>query len=128
MNEQDKRNIEAVRRMYSGDEAERASIAPDIVWHVPGHNPVSGEYRGFEAYTQVMTARMAPLGLWDFTLESVMVNGDHVVTTWHIDGERKGKMIDMQGAHIMRLNSQGQVVEGWGFCEDQDAADDFFSE
>jgi hypothetical protein len=56
-----------------------------------------------------------------------MVNGDHVVTTWHIDGERKGKVIDMRGAHIMRLNSQGQVVEGWGFCEDQDAADEFFS-
>jgi hypothetical protein len=68
MNEQDQRNIEAARRMYSGDEAERTSIAPDIVWHVPGHNPVSGEYRGFEEYTQVMTARMAPLGLWDFTL------------------------------------------------------------
>lgn len=61
MNEQDQRNMAAVRRMYAGDEAEGATIATDTVWHVPGHNPVSGEYRGLEAYTQVMPARMAPL-------------------------------------------------------------------
>jgi hypothetical protein len=50
MNERDKRFVEAVRCMYMGDEAERARIARDIIWHVPGHNPVSGEYRGYEAY------------------------------------------------------------------------------
>ena len=43
MTDQDLRNIETVRRMYVGDEAERRNIAQDIVWHVPGHNPVSGE-------------------------------------------------------------------------------------
>ncbi len=31
MTEQDKRNIQTVRRMYTGHEAERGSIAPDIV-------------------------------------------------------------------------------------------------
>jgi len=32
MTEQDKRNIEIVQRMYTGDEVERANIASDIVW------------------------------------------------------------------------------------------------
>ena len=50
MTEQDKRNIETAHRIYSSDEAERANIAADIVWHVPGHNPVSGDYHGFEEY------------------------------------------------------------------------------
>src|SRR5262245_13869382 len=81
MTEQDERNLHVARRMYTGDEAERRSIASDIVWHVPGHNPVSGEYRGFEAYTELMPARMAPLTRWEFTLLSVMVNGDYVMTT-----------------------------------------------
>jgi hypothetical protein len=45
MTEQDERNMRTVRLMYTGDGAERANIAPDIVWHVPGHNPVSGDYR-----------------------------------------------------------------------------------
>jgi len=125
--EQDERNIRAVRLMYRGDEAERAQIAPDILWHVPGHNPVSGEYRGFDAYTRLMAARMAPLSRWDFELEDVMVNGDHVVATFSLQGERQGKQIALRGAHIMRLNDAGQIVEGWGFASDQEALDDFFS-
>lgn len=127
MTEQDERNIRAVRLMYSGDEAERAQIAPNIVWHVPGHNPVSGEYRGFDEYTRLMPARMAPLSRWDFELEDVMVNGDHVVATFSMRGERKGKQVALRGAHIMRLNDAGQIVEGWGFTSDQKALDDFFS-
>lgn len=127
MTEQDERNIQNVRLMYSGDETERAAIASDIVWHVPGHNPVSGDYHGFEEYTQLMPARMAPLARWDFELENVMVNGAYVVTTWKMQGERKGKQVSLSGAHIMRLNDQGQIAEGWGFTNDQDALDEFFS-
>ena len=127
MTEQDKRNIEVVRLMYTGDEAERSNIARDIVWHVPGHNPVSGEYRGFEAYAQLMPARMAPLTQWDFDLEDVMVNGNYAVSRLRLRGERKGKKVDLRGAHIMRLSDKGQVVEGWGFVNDQDALDEFFS-
>ena len=88
MTEQDERNIATVRKMYEGDLTERANIAADILWHVPGHNPVSGEYRGFKEYTELMPSRMAPLTRWDFALESIMVNGDYVMTTFSLQGER----------------------------------------
>lgn len=127
MTEKDKRNLAIVRKMYEGDEAERASIAGGIVWHVPGHNPVSGDYHGFQEYTQLMVSRMAPLDRWDFTLEAGMVNGEHVVTIFRVQGERKGKTIDMRGSHLMRVSADGKVVEGWGFADDQDALDAFFS-
>lgn len=127
MTENDKRNIAVARLLYTGEAAERGSIAPDIVWHVPGHNPVSGDYRGFEAYTQLMPARMAPLTQWDFGLEDVMVNGNYVVTTLKLQGERKGKKVNLRGSHILRFNDNGQIVEGWGFTSDQDALDEFFS-
>ncbi len=127
MTDQDQRFIEAVRRLYGGDDAERAALAPDIVWHVPGHNPVSGDYHGLQAYTQLMPARMAPLTCWDFQLEDVMVNGHRVVTRITMQGERKGHMVALRGAHILRLNDQAQIVEGWGFVSDQDALDAFFS-
>ncbi|MBI5303536.1 MAG: nuclear transport factor 2 family protein [Chloroflexi bacterium] len=126
MTEQDKRNLEAVRRMYRGDAEENATISREIVWHVPGHNPVSGDYRGYDEYTQVMPSRMAPLTRWDFELEDVMVNGNYVVATFNLKGTRKGHHVDLRGAHIMRLNDQGQVGEGWGFTDDQDALDKFF--
>lgn len=127
MTEQDERNIRAVRLMYTGNEAERANVAPNIVWHVPGHNPVSGEYRGFDAYTSLMPARMAPLTRWDFELHDVMVNGSYVVATFMLEGERNGRQVQVRGAHIMRLNDAGQIIEGWGFASDQDALDAFFA-
>lgn len=101
--------------MYTGDEAERANIARDIAWPVPGHNPVSGDYRGFDEYTQLMPARMAPLTRWDLALDEVMVNGDYVMTTFYLQGERKGR------------TAEGRVAEGWGFTDDQAALDDFFA-
>jgi len=127
MTDQDLRNRDIVRRMYTGDDTERRTIAPDIIWHVPGHTPVSGEYRGFDAYTQRMPARMAPLTRWDFTLEDVMVNANYVMTTFRLIGERNGQLVDLRGGHLMRLTPEGKVVEGWGFAQDQDALDRFFS-
>ncbi len=127
MTDQDRRYLDIVRRMYTGDDIERRTIATDIIWHVPGHNPVSGEYRGFDEYTQLMPARMAPLTRWDFTLEDVMVNGNYVMTTFRLIGERNGQMVDLRGGHLMRLTPEGKVVEGWGFAQDQDALDRFFS-
>jgi uncharacterized protein len=127
MTEQDKRNREVARRMYVGDEAERAAIAKDILWHVPGHNPVSGDYHGWDAYTKLMPSRMAPLTRWDFSLVDMMVNGHYVMTTFRLQGERKGKTVDLRGGHLMRLSDDGKVLEGWGFADNQDALDDFFS-
>ncbi len=128
MNEQDRRNIATVRQMYAGDVTERASITRDIVWHVPGHNAVSGDYRGYHEYTRLMPARMAPLTRWDFTLGDAMVNGNLVMTTFRLVGERNGKFVDLRGGHLMRVDGQGRVVEGWGFTNDQDALDDFFTD
>jgi len=127
MNQQNARNLAVARAMYAGNEAERASIARDIVWHVPGHNPVSGDYHGYQEFTQLMPSRMAPLTRWDFALEDVMLNGNYVMTTFRLQGERKGKTIDLRGGHLMRLTPDGKVVEGWGFANDQEALDDFFS-
>jgi ketosteroid isomerase-like protein len=127
MTDKDIRNLASVRRMYEGDESERAAVAQNIVWHVPGHNPVSGEYRGFDEYMNLMPQRMAPLTRWDFTLDDVMVNGDYVTAIFRVQGERNGKRINVRGSHLMRLDDDGRIAEGWGFTSDQDAVDHFFS-
>ena len=102
--------------MYAGDEAERASIARDIVWHVPGHNPVSGDYHGYQEFTQLMPSRMAPLTRWDFTLEAVMVNGNYVMTTFRLQGERKGKTIDHPRRPPDATDAGRQSRRGLGLC------------
>ena len=88
---------------------------------------MSGEYRGYKVYTELMPSRMAPLDRWQFTLTSAMVNGDYVMTTFRVQGERKGCTIDTLGGHLMRLTADGQIAEGWGFTEKQDELDAFFS-
>jgi uncharacterized protein len=126
MTERDERLIQLARMVYTGEAREKEIISPDILWHVPGHNPVSGDYRGRD-YFEVMPTRMAPLDRWELMVERVMVNGDYVVTQMHLTGERKGKTVDTGGGHILRFDDHDQIVEGWGFTEHQDALDEFFA-
>lgn len=127
MTERDKRLIELARSFYTSEAREKELVSPEFVWHVPGHNPVSGEYRGYDEYFGTMISRMQPLSRWDFELQRVMVNGDYVVTQIHLVGERKGKAIDTGGGHILRFDANDQIIEGWGFTEKQDALDEFFA-
>jgi uncharacterized protein len=121
-----------VRQAYaafaSGDpQAYRAAFSDEIVWHVPGDNPVSGLYRG-EDYFTVMPARMGPLDEWTITVESVLVNERDraALVRFHLMGKRRGRGVDMSGCHLVRLDEAGRIVEGWGFAEDQAALDEFF--
>lgn len=62
-------NIETVKRFYGARPADEDTqrehfLAPDGVWHVPGDNPVSGQYQGVEAITKSMPGRMQPLDEW----------------------------------------------------------------
>jgi ketosteroid isomerase-like protein len=61
-------------------------------------------------------------------LEDVMVNGDHVMTTFRVQGERRGKTVDLRGGHLMRVTADGKIAEGWGFAVDQDALNEFFGD
>jgi ketosteroid isomerase-like protein len=123
MTPEDKQRSEIARQVY---ENERELMSPDVVWHVPGQNPVSGVYRGAKAYFEDMVTRMGPLDEWDFAIENVMVNGAMVVVSGRLRGLRKKHRIDLAAAHVMRIEN-GKVVEGWGFVEKQDVLDSFFA-
>ena len=91
--------VRTVRAMYEvfaqGDpDRYREAFSPDVVWHVPGENPVSGRYEG-EAYFTDMPARMAPLDEWRFEIEEVLVNaGDRaalVLIPTRIDHAEKNR-------------------------------------
>jgi uncharacterized protein len=123
MTDQDKKNIEVVRQAYATGEN---AISPNIVWHVPGHNPVSGVYKGAKAYREDMVKKMAPIDEWVVEVGEIMINGDLAVAAVGLRGLRKGHRIEMEGVHVMRVQG-GQVVEGWAFYENQDVLDEFFA-
>ena len=125
------RNIETIRRFYRAGPADDDSarvpfFAPDVVWHVPGDNPVSGAYRGPDDIRDEMSARMAPLDEWTIEPVDVMGNGDLVVGIVDVRGRRRGRAIETRGGHVFRFDPEGRVVEAWGFTAKQDELDAFF--
>jgi ketosteroid isomerase-like protein len=125
------RNIETIWRFYASgpadDDANRIPFfAPDVVWHVPGANPVSGPYQGPEAIRNEMAARMAPLDVWTIEPVAVMGNADLVMGYVRLRGRRRGHEIDTAGGHVFRFDSEGRVVEAWGFVSKQAELDQFF--
>ena len=124
--------VDRVRDMYmafgSGDpDAYRSAFSDQIVWHVPGDNPVSGTYRGDE-YFQTMPTRMAPLDDWRITVGDILTNERDraALVRFHLVGARRGILISMDGYHVVRLDQDGRIGEGWGFTADQDRLDAFF--
>ena len=122
-------NIATVRRFYAAgpaeDDRERAGFAArDIVWHVPGANRISGEYRGDQAVFETMPASMRPLDRWEIGVHEVMGNGNLVVAVVDLRGTRYGRSVETRGAHVFRLRD-GVIVEAWGFADDQAALDAF---
>ena len=124
-------NIETVRRFYaagpSDDDAARLEFAvADIVWHVPGANRVSGDYRGMIDVFSGIAAAMQPLDRWEVGLVDVMANRDLVVATVDIRAERNGHALASRGAHVFRLDERARIVEAWGFVAEQAALDRLF--
>ena len=123
-----------VRKVYESFDlgdlgAYKAAFSDQIVWHVPGDNPVSGVYRGAEEYFVTMPGRMQPLDEWHFTVGEIQVNerDNAALVAVHLNGSRRGRTIDLDGHHMVRLDDEGLCIEGWGFVSDQEALDEFFS-
>ncbi|MEX2547651.1 MAG: hypothetical protein WD830_07655 [Chloroflexota bacterium] len=74
------REIELVQRFYrfyasrppDRDQVREQSFAPDAIWHVPGDNPVSGDYRGVQEIATQISGRMQPLDSWKIEPRHVM--------------------------------------------------------
>jgi hypothetical protein len=124
MTAQDKKIIEIALKAYKSE----GTFSPNIVWHVPGQNPVSGDYKGDKAYPAGMVAKMQPIDEWvvDVDVQNVMANGPLAFVAVRVKGLRKGHRVELDGAHVLRIEND-KVVEGWGFYENQEVLDAFFS-
>lgn len=78
-------NEETTRKAYAafsaGDMDTVVSImAPDLVWHVLGRNPLSGDYRGVEQTLQFL-GRLVEMTSGPLRVEvhDVLANDDHAV-------------------------------------------------
>jgi uncharacterized protein len=119
---------DALDTYNAGDlEGMRAFLAEDILWHVGGKHPLSGDYRGVEAVLDYYAKVREQTG-GTLTLEAVdiLANDDHGGVFMRVRGERDGKTIDVELAEALTFAASGRWVEYWALADEQEKVDAFW--
>jgi len=102
-------------------------FADDIVWHVGGRSPITGDYKGKEqvfAFFAQLAERAG--GTFRLDIHDVLANDEHVVALVTTTGQRQGKTLSTNGAQVFHVQG-GKVTETWFHPDDQYAGDEFWS-
>ena len=114
----------AYEALGSGDSDRIAEFwAEDMVWIVPGHNPLSGVYNGRDAFLGFM-GEVGKLSnnSFNMTAVAVMVSDEYSADVTHNVGYRAGHegsgevpytKLDIDVVHVLRWRD-GKVIEGRG--------------
>jgi ketosteroid isomerase-like protein len=126
-------NVQGIRDALAaynrGDlESMRSFIAEDVLWHVGGNHPLSGDYRGrdavFDYYAKVRdltggTMKLEPL--------DILANDQHGGIFMRVSGQRDGKTLDVVLAEALTLDESGRWAEYWALADEQDKVDAFWA-
>ena len=126
-------NVQKLRQGYaafeSGDfDALNDMFADDIVWHVPGNSPLSGDYKGKEEVFGYFGALMQETGgTFKVELQDILANDTRAVALQRISADRNGKHLDSYAANVFEMTADGKAKEVTLMSTDTAAASDFFS-
>jgi ketosteroid isomerase-like protein len=125
-------NEDLVRRGYAafatGDVATLGQLfADDIVWHVGGRSPITGDYKG-KAEVLGFFGKLAVRAAGTFRTEihDVLANDEHVVALVTFTAAREGRTLDEHGVQVFHVQD-AKVIETWFHPSDQYADDAFWS-
>jgi ketosteroid isomerase-like protein len=125
-------NLSLLREGYqafaAGDMARLAELfADDVVWHSPGRNPLSGDYRGRDAVFGLF-ARLADEtgGTFRADVHDLLANDEHGVGLVTVTARRGDRSLTVNDVNVFHLRD-GRVTECWLASTDQDAEDQFWS-
>jgi ketosteroid isomerase-like protein len=127
-------NVARLKKGYdafaSGDlDTLRDLFADDILWHVPGNNPLAGDYKGQdEVFGFFAKIAQETGGTFKLELHDVLANDEHAVALVRLSAERNGKRLDGEpGVNVLHVNAEGKTTEFWGFSQDSAKIDEFWS-
>jgi ketosteroid isomerase-like protein len=105
----------------------RSFVAEDVLWHVGGNHPLSGDYRGRDAVFDYY-AKVRDLTGGTLTLEPVdiLVNDEHAGIFMRVTGERDGKSLDVLLAEALTFDESGRWAEYWALADEQEKVDAFW--
>ncbi len=125
-------NLELMRRGYaaytSGDlETIDRLFADDIVWHVSGRSPISGDYTGKEQVFGFF-GKLQELsgGTSKVEVHDLLADDDHGVAIVTQSASRDGRTYEGRVTHVLHLRD-GKVTEFWDAYVDQYTSDEFWA-
>lgn len=114
--------------LAGGDiEVAMSCYSDDVVFHYPGKNPLSGEYRGKEQVLGLM-GRVMELSGGTFRPEvhDILASDDHVAALVTVRAERDGKKVEWKAVDLFHV-LDGKLSEHWVHEVDQERVDEFWS-
>jgi uncharacterized protein len=116
-------------RFYAGDDQGPVGemLSDDVVWHVPGHSAIAGDYRGRDDVLRYF-ARRRTLAEATFRIEvrGVLADDERTVILAGGEVEHGGVTFAWGTVGIFRI-SEGRIAECWVIPHDQGAFDDIWS-
>jgi ketosteroid isomerase-like protein len=104
-----------------------AAFDPGIVWHVPGHSPLSGDYRGHDQVGGFFQRTIElSAGAFRIDVHNVLAEDDLVVVLATVNAQRNGISASFPEVHVWRMKDR-KAIE---FCEyqgDEQREDRFWS-
>lgn len=125
-------NATIIRKAYQdfakGDiSAVLETFGASITWHVPGHSPLSGDYKGHDEVVKFFTYTMKLCdGAFAIEVQHVLAEDDIVVALVTVKAERNGRTAAFPEVHVWRL-ANGKVSEFREFQGDEQTEDHFWS-
>jgi ketosteroid isomerase-like protein len=125
-------NADLIRRAYDafsrGDmEGVFALFAKDILWHVPGRGPLSGDYRGhvevqgfFQHFMELSS------GTFRLQVDHILAEGDLVVVLCTDKAQRGNLSKTSQQVHVWTVRD-GYAATFREYQGDQQSEDEFWS-
>jgi ketosteroid isomerase-like protein len=104
-----------------------AALSADVVWHVPGRSPLSGDYHGHDGVMEFFgTCMELSGGTLRVAVDDLLADGERVVALATVSAERNGRRWSSPEVHVWRVTN-GQAVEFREYQGDQQTEDEFWS-
>ena len=103
------------------------AVTPDLVYHVPGHSPLAGDYHGLDAVLQLFQTFAEMLGgTLQVSAHDLMANDSHGVVMLKESAQRNGRHLDFEVIDVYHFRD-GRISEAWTTPHDQARFDEFLS-
>ena len=101
-------NAALVRRLFAAfgkdPMAISAALGRDVVWRVPGHTVMSGEYRGRRDVVEFLRRTgLETGGTYSSSLHTVFADDEWAVAIYRATGSRNGIELDVDQALVIRI-------------------------